>query len=82
MLAFGLPVWRTDSALARPAPAVTQTILAEAEDLACAPRRAPGGPLSPFTLVGSQEGLSEKLLGPGDSLVIGAGTDQGPAVGQ
>ena len=38
-LAFGLLVWCTGSTLARPAPAVTQTVLAEAEELACAPRR-------------------------------------------
>ena len=38
MLAFGLLVWCTGSALARPAPAVTQTVLAEGEELACAPR--------------------------------------------
>ena len=82
MLAFGLLVWCTGSALARPAPAVTQTVLAEAEELACAPRRAAGGPLSPLTLVGSQEGYLKNLLGPGDSIVIGAGPDQGLAVGQ
>ena len=81
-LAFGLLVWCTGSAIARPAPALTQTVLAEAEELACAPRRAAGGPLSPFTLVGSQEGSLKNLLGPGDSLVIGAGTDQGLAVSQ
>ena len=82
MLAFGFLVWCTGSALARPAPAVTQTVLADAEELACAPRRAAGGPLSPLTLVGSQEGYLKNLLGPGDSIVIGAGTDQGLAVGQ
>ncbi len=81
MLAFGLLVW-WGSAFARPAPAATQTVLAEAEELACAPRLAAGRPLSPFTLVGSQEGYLKNLLGPGDSLVIGAGTDQGLAVGQ
>ena len=82
MLAFGLLVWCTGSALGRPAPAVMQTVLAKAEELACAPRLAAGGPLSPFTLVGSQEGYLKNLLGPGDSIVIGAGTDQGLTVGQ
>ena len=81
MLAFGLLVWCTGSALARPAPAATQTALTEAEELACAPRLA-GGPLGPLTLVGSQEGSRKTLLGPGDSLVIAAGADQGLAVGQ
>ena len=71
MLAFGLLVWCTGSALARPAPAVTQTVLAEGEELACAPRRAARGPLSPLTLVGSQEGYLKNLLGPGDSIVMG-----------
>ena len=80
MLAFGLLVWCTGNALARPA--ATQTVLAETEELACAPRLAAGGPLSPLTLVGSQEGPSKNLLGPGDRLVIAAGTDQGLAVGQ
>ena len=80
MLAFGLLVSCTGSALARPA--ATQTVLAETEELACAPRLAVGWPLSPLTLVGSQEGPLKNLLGPGDRLVIPAGTDQGLAVGQ
>ena len=82
MLAFGLLVWCTGSALARPAPAATQMVISKAEELACAPRVAAAGPLSPLTLVGLQEGSLKNLLGPGDSIVIGAGTDQGLAVGQ
>ena len=71
MLAFGLLVWCTDSILARPAPATTQTVLTEAEELACAPRLAAGGPLSPFTLVGSQEGSLKNLLGPATRSSLG-----------
>ena len=86
MLALGLLVWCTGGALGRPALAATRTVLAEAEELACAPRLAAGEPLSPFTLVGSQEGYLKNLLRPSDSIVVGAGvgagTDQGLAVGQ
>ena len=81
-LGLGLVGWGTQRPVAQVTHDDVPGAVARRHEIACAPRLAVGEPSSPITLIGSDEGPTKTLFGPGDALVISGGTEQGVAVDQ